>query len=57
MGEGLVCAAFPHGIPTEIVHSSVIHTAPFPGDRDIRFEPIPGKEEEAEEWLEMLEKL
>lgn len=33
------CAAFPDGIPPEIWVQGEDHREPFPGDRDIRFEP------------------
>lgn len=34
------CAAFPDGIPWEILANKVEHREPYPGDRGIRFEPI-----------------
>jgi hypothetical protein len=34
------CDAFPEGIPDEILLHRNPHTAPFPGDRGIQFEPI-----------------
>jgi hypothetical protein len=33
------CAAFPVGIPVEILLSRRDHRGPHPGDRGIRFEP------------------
>ena len=33
------CAAFPAGIPNEILLSKVDHRHPYAGDGDIRFEP------------------
>jgi len=33
------CAAFPDGIPEEILLSRVQHVEPYPGDHGIRFEP------------------
>jgi hypothetical protein len=39
------CAAFPDGIPEEILWNEVRHTKPYPGDHGIRYEPI---EEEVE---------
>ena len=38
------CAAFPKGIPDEILLGDFDHQNPYPGDNGIRFEPI--KEEE-----------
>lgn len=39
-GDGsLSCAAFPEGIPTELLEGKADHRRPFPGDREIRFEP------------------
>jgi hypothetical protein len=35
----LTCAAFPNGIPEPIASAKVEHTAPYPGDNGIRFEP------------------
>jgi len=54
-GEGFVCAAFPRRIPEEIVESTVLHVEPFVGDKGIQFEPIPGKEAEAEDWRRYLQ--
>jgi len=33
------CAAFPAGIPREILLAEHDHRRPFPGDHGIRFEP------------------
>ena len=35
----LACAAYPDGIPEEILTSEVDHHEPYPGDHGIRFEP------------------
>jgi hypothetical protein len=37
---GLPCKAFPKGIPDDILSSKVIHTAPYPGDHGIRYQPV-----------------
>ena len=34
------CKAFPKGIPEKIITGEHDHTNPFPGDNEIRFEPI-----------------
>ena len=34
------CAAFPDGIPNEIIGGRVPHTSPYPGDHGIRYEPL-----------------
>lgn len=36
------CAAFPQGIPDEIIRLGFDHRLEFPGDNGIRFEPRPG---------------
>jgi hypothetical protein len=36
---GWTCAAFPDGIPEAVLQFRNDHTAPFPGDNGIRFEP------------------
>lgn len=36
---GFKCAAFPEGIPDEIIEEGLPHTEPYPGDNGIKFEP------------------
>ena len=36
------CAAFPDGIPENILQGYVSHRKPYPGDHDIQFEIKPG---------------
>jgi hypothetical protein len=38
------CAAYPEGIPTEILYNEVDHRFPLPGDHGIQFEPDEGEE-------------
>lgn len=38
------CAAFPDGIPREILDGANPHTAPFPGDRGILYQRTPQRE-------------
>jgi hypothetical protein len=45
------CAAYPHGIPDEILFALHDHREPYEGDRGIRFELKPGEEASLEEWL------
>ncbi len=35
------CAAYPNGIPSEIIDDGYDHREPAPGDNGIRFEPEP----------------
>lgn len=37
------CMAFPTGIPIDIQELKVIHTATYPGDNDIQYEPLSEK--------------
>lgn len=39
--EPVTCAAFPDGIPEEILEGENDHTAPVPGDHGVRFTPKP----------------
>jgi hypothetical protein len=42
--SGIVCAAYPDGIPWPIQSGDVSHLTPLPGDNGIRFEPIDEQE-------------
>jgi hypothetical protein len=37
---GPTCTAFPDGIPEVILDGRSQHRTPFPGDNDIRYEPV-----------------
>ena len=45
------CAAFPAGIPTEILLSRVDHRQPYPGDLGITFKPRTPADERYAEFL------
>ena len=45
------CAAFPQGIPDDLLFSLRDHREPYEGDRGIRFELKPGEEASLGEWL------
>ena len=40
---GLRCAAYPDGIPPEILTGEHDHREPYKGDNGIRFEPVKAK--------------
>lgn len=41
--RGLICPAYPEGVPDEIIFSKWDHRLPAPRDRGVRFEIIPGE--------------
>ena len=45
--DGRTCAAFPDGIPMDIIGGQADHTEPFEGDNGIRFEPIDADDDTA----------
>jgi hypothetical protein len=42
-GEGMVCAAYPDGIPDPILDSDVDHRVPYAGDHGIQFVQNPDR--------------
>lgn len=44
--DSYTCAAFPRGIPIEILTWKVDHTKPYPGDHGIQYEPNDVKPQE-----------
>lgn len=55
--DGTRCAAFPEGIPDEILFCGHDHRLPFEGDRGIRFELKPGEEANWDEWQDLSDAL
>ena len=41
-GFGLICDAFPDGIPEDILLGKHDHAKPYQGDHGILYEPLPG---------------
>ncbi len=42
-GTGYTCEAFPAGIPSKIAVDGFDHRKPFPGDGDLRYQPMEGR--------------
>ncbi len=42
--QGYYCAAYPDGVPDEILSNAVDHAEAYAGDHDIRFEQDPNEE-------------
>ncbi|WP_202912929.1 hypothetical protein [Deinococcus kurensis] len=42
MAGTLTCAAYPDGIPEEILDSEIDHRKPYDRDNGVQFEPLPG---------------
>jgi len=40
------CAAFPRGVPTDLLEGRANHRKPYPGDGGIRYEPDPDAPDE-----------
>ena len=38
--DGTRCKAFPRGIPADILYNRHDHTAPFPGDNGVLYQPV-----------------
>lgn len=47
-GEGMTCAAYPTGIPIQIIESEVDHRLPYAGDGGIQFAQNPDLPEPAD---------
>jgi hypothetical protein len=53
--DGMTCAAFPDGIPEDIIFSNHDHRKPYEEDHGIQFEPKDEKaQKEVEEYMKNL---
>lgn len=47
--KGVICKAFPDGIPLVIFNGEYDHNESYPGDNGIRFEPVEREKQRREE--------
>ena len=50
--DDFTCAAFPDGVPDDILTNFRTHVEPYPGDNGIRFDPI----DKNDPWIELTNK-
>jgi|JI10StandDraft_1071094.scaffolds.fasta_scaffold375263_3 hypothetical protein len=54
-GETLACAAFPMGVPVNILHSKRDHRLPYDGDNGVQFEVQSGKQQELVKLISLIQ--